>query len=181
MWRWALILSMLALVGGLAAFVQQTNPDWAQRVLRFDGAGRLAPLLAGAVFVGLAIVGAPVTALIGGLYVGFAPLLATTIATGAYAVSAALCHGIGRRFFARAASETRNEATQYLLDLARRRPFFASFIARWLPLAPFGPVNIAFGAAATPFLPFLAGALAGGAPKILAIALGNIGFSLFFP
>ncbi|RZJ40140.1 MAG: TVP38/TMEM64 family protein [Brevundimonas sp.] len=121
-------------------------------------------------FVVSAFVGAPQFVLIAACVVVFGPWAGFGYSWIGTVVSAAVTYWLGRgptaRLLARYGGKTAGRLTRFVGDNA----FYASFMIRNVPSAPFIVVNMAFGAARARFLPYLAGCALGVLPKTALVA-----------
>lgn len=133
-------------------------------------------LIAVVVFTLAAFVGAPQFLLIAACVVAFGPFLGFVYSWVATVVSAAATYYVGRfggaKTFERFAGSTLNRMSRFV----GRNAFYASFIIRNVPSAPFIVVNMAFGVARAPVWSFLAGCALGVLPKTALVALFGGGF-----
>jgi uncharacterized membrane protein YdjX (TVP38/TMEM64 family) len=117
-----------------------------------------------------ALVGAPQFILIAACVVAFGPTLGFWYSWAATVVSAAATYWLGRGPTARLLERYGGRTAQRLTAFVGRNAFYASFMIRNVPSAPFIVVNMAFGAARSPFLAFLLGCAIGVLPKTALVA-----------
>ena len=123
-----------------------------------------------AVFTVSAFVGVPQFILIAACVVAFGPWYGFAYSWAATVVSAGVTYWLGRGPTARALDKVAGEASQGLQALVKGNAFFASFIIRNVPSAPFIIVNMAFGAVRASFPAYLAGCALGVLPKTALVA-----------
>ncbi|MEZ5994872.1 MAG: VTT domain-containing protein [Hyphomonadaceae bacterium] len=128
-----------------------------------------------AIFTITAYVGAPQFVLITACVVAFGPEVGFWYSWAATIVSGAVTYFTGRLSSgatrARFGGATGGRFTRFM----GKNAFWASFIVRFLPTAPFIVVNMAFGAARVNFIAFLGGLAAGVLPKTALIAFAGDG------
>jgi uncharacterized membrane protein YdjX (TVP38/TMEM64 family) len=122
------------------------------------------------VFTLAAFLGAPQFLLIAACVVAFGPWFGFAYSWIATVVSAAVTYWLGRGPTARAVERFGGRTTERLKRFVGRNAFYASFIIRNVPSAPFIIVNMAFGAARASFGGFLAGCALGVLPKTALVA-----------
>lgn len=132
------------------------------------------------IFTLTAYVGAPQFVLIAACVVAFGPEVGFWYAWAATIVSGAVTYLTGRF----ASGETRKRfggATGgRFTRFMGKNAFWASFIVRFLPTAPFVVVNMAFGAARVNFWAFMGGMTLGVLPKTAIVAFaGDVIFDWF--
>jgi uncharacterized membrane protein YdjX (TVP38/TMEM64 family) len=174
--RWrtaAFALGMFAAIGLLFLFGKTTlGLDTEREVtegLRHYAGGPWGLIAAIVVFTAAAFIGAPQFLLIAACVVAFGPWLGFLYSWIATIVSAAATFWLGRIAGGRALDRfggTIARLTRYV----GRNAFYGSFIIRNVPSAPFIVVNMAFGVARAPLLPFLAGCALGVLPKTALVA-----------
>lgn len=123
-----------------------------------------------AVFVVSAVVGVPQFILIAACVVAFGPWFGFVYSWIATVASAAVTYWLGRGPMARAVERFGGSTTKRLKRFVGRNAFYASFMIRNVPSAPFIVVNTAFGAARASFSGFLAGCALGVLPKTALVA-----------
>lgn len=156
---------------------------WAKNTLGVDAGHEVEAWLAGfagspwalaaviAVFVVAAFIGAPQFLLIAACVVAFGPWLGFLYSWIATVVSAGVTFYVGRLAGARALKRFEGGTVERLTRFVGENAFYASFIIRNVPSAPFIVVNMAFGAARASFPAFLAGCAVGVLPKTALVAL----------
>lgn len=175
--RWRTLLAVALLFAGLSAvFVL------AKAHLGLGGEERLEDWLAGyragpwglvaaiVVFTLSAFVGVPQFVLIAACVVAFGPWHGFAYSWVATVGSAAVTYWLGRGPTARLLERVAGGGSPWLQALAGKRAFYASFIIRNVPSAPFIVVNMAFGAVKANFLGYLAGCAVGILPKTALVA-----------
>lgn len=123
-----------------------------------------------ALFVAAAFVGAPQFVLIAACVVVFGPSLGFFYSWGATVISAGVTWGLGRVLGLGPIERMQSRTVARLTAFIGRNAFFASFIIRNVPSAPFIVVNMVFGAMRAPFLAFIAGCALGVLPKTALVA-----------
>ncbi|WP_035294477.1 TVP38/TMEM64 family protein [Brevundimonas bacteroides] len=121
-------------------------------------------------FVAAAFIGAPQFILIAACVVAFGPSLGFFYSWAATVVSAGLTYWLGRGPTARLIDRLDSRTLERLKRFVGRNAFYASFMIRNVPSAPFIVVNMAFGATRASFLGFLAGCALGVLPKTALVA-----------
>ncbi len=121
-------------------------------------------------FVVAAFVGAPQFILIAACVVAFGPWLGFGYSWAATVVSAGVTYWMGRGPTARLLDRVGGRTLERLRRFVGRNAFYASFIIRNVPSAPFIVVNMAFGAARANFTGFLSGCAMGVLPKTALVA-----------
>lgn len=121
-------------------------------------------------FVAAAFVGAPQFILIAACVVAFGPSLGFWYSWAATVVSAGVTYGMGRGPTARLLDRFGGATVERLTRFIGKNAFYASFIIRNVPSAPFIVVNMAFGAARASFPAFLLGCALGVLPKTALVA-----------
>ncbi len=175
--RWrtaAFALGMFTAIGLLFLFGKTTlGLDTEREVtegLRHYAGGPWGLLAVVVVFTGAAFIGAPQFLLIAACVVAFGPWLGFLYSWMATIVSAGVTFALGRvaggRLVDRFGGGTVRRMTRYVGQNA----FMGSFIIRNVPSAPFIVVNMAFGLAKAPVIPFLAGCALGVLPKTALVA-----------
>lgn len=122
------------------------------------------------VFTLSAFLGVPQFILIAACVVAFGPWWGFAYSWVATIVSAAVTYWLGRGPTARAVERFGGRTTERLKRFVGRNAFYASFMIRNVPSAPFIVVNMAFGAARASFSGFLAGCALGVLPKTALVA-----------
>lgn len=174
-WRTLLVVVLLfAAVIGLFAFGKSHLALGAEPRLEAWLSGyRVGPWgLAAAigVFTVSAFVGVPQFILIAACVVAFGPWHGFAYSWVATVVSAGVTYWLGRGPAARALEQVAGQASQRLQALVSGNAFYASFIIRNVPSAPFIIVNMAFGAIRANFLGYLAGCAVGILPKTALVS-----------
>ena len=121
-------------------------------------------------FVLAAFIGAPQFILIAACVVAFGPSLGFFYSWAATVVSAGVTYWLGRGPTARTLDRLGGKTLARLKRFIGRNAFYASFMIRNVPSAPFIVVNMAFGATRANFLAFLAGCALGVLPKTALVA-----------
>jgi len=121
-------------------------------------------------FVAAAFIGAPQFILIAACVVAFGPWMGFAYSWVATVVSAAATYWIGRGPSARLLDRFGGSTLQRLKRFVGKNAFYASFIIRNVPSAPFIVVNMAFGATRASFPAFLTGCALGVLPKTALVA-----------
>jgi uncharacterized membrane protein YdjX (TVP38/TMEM64 family) len=124
-----------------------------------------------AVFTAAAFVGAPQFVLIAACVVAFGPWRGFLYSWVATVASAAVTYYAGRLVGARALARFGGDPVNRLAGYVGRNAFYASFVIRNVPSAPFIVVNMVFGVTRAPVLGFLAGCALGVLPKTALVAL----------
>jgi len=121
-------------------------------------------------FVVSAFLGAPQFLLIAACVVAFGPSLGFWYSWVATVVSAGVTYWLGRGPTARLLDRLGSRTVERLKRFVGRNAFYASFVIRNVPSAPFIVVNMAFGATRANFWGFLAGCALGVLPKTALVA-----------
>lgn len=121
-------------------------------------------------FVAAAFVGAPQFILIAACVVAFGPSLGFAYSWVATIVSAGVTYWMGRGPAARLLDRLGGATVERLTRFIGKNAFYASFIIRNVPSAPFIVVNMAFGATRASFPAFLIGCALGVLPKTALVA-----------
>jgi uncharacterized membrane protein YdjX (TVP38/TMEM64 family) len=121
-------------------------------------------------FVVAAFIGAPQFILIAACVVAFGPSLGFFYSWAATIVSAGVTYWLGRGPTARLIDRLDSRTLGRLKRFVGRNAFYASFMIRNVPSAPFIVVNMAFGATRASFWQFLAGCTLGVLPKTALVA-----------
>ena len=122
-------------------------------------------------FIVAAFIGAPQFILIAACVVAFGPSLGFFYSWAATIVSAGATYWLGRGPTARLVDRFSGRTMGRLKGFVGKNAFYASFMIRNVPSAPFIIVNMAFGAARASFWRFLAGCALGVLPKTALVAL----------
>lgn len=123
-----------------------------------------------ALFVLSAFIGAPQFLLIAACVVAFGPSLGFWYSWAATVVSAGVTYWLGRGPTARLLDRLGSRRIERMKRFIDRNAFYASFVIRNVPSAPFIVVNMAFGAARANFLGYMAGCALGVLPKTALVA-----------
>jgi uncharacterized membrane protein YdjX (TVP38/TMEM64 family) len=102
--------------------------------------------------------------------VAFGPSLGFFYSWAATVVSAGVTYWLGRGPTARLIDRLDSRTLARLKRFVGKNAFYASFMIRNVPSAPFIVVNMAFGATRASFLAFLAGCALGVLPKTALVA-----------
>lgn len=121
-------------------------------------------------FIVAAFIGAPQFILIAACVVAFGPSLGFWYSWVATVASAGVTYWMGRGPTARLLDRVGGETLGRLKRFVGRNAFYASFMIRNVPSAPFIVVNVAFGATRANFPLFLAGCALGVLPKTALVA-----------
>ena len=121
-------------------------------------------------FVAAAFIGAPQFILIAACVVAFGPSLGFWYSWAATIASAAVTYWMGRGPTARLIDRYGGRTMGRLKGFVGKNAFYASFMIRNVPSAPFIVVNMAFGATRADFPRFLAGCALGVLPKTALVA-----------
>ncbi|QTN18768.1 VTT domain-containing protein [Brevundimonas sp. AJA228-03] len=175
--RWRALLASVLLLGAVAALFAVGKAS-----LGLEAEGRLEAWLQGfndgplgfaavvVVFVVSAFLGVPQFILIAASVVAFGPWSGFVYSWIATVVSAGVTYWLGRGPTARAVEKLGGQTTERLARFVGKNAFYASFMIRNVPSAPFIVVNMAFGAARASFPAFLAGCALGVLPKTALVA-----------
>ena len=175
--RWRAVLATALLLGAMIALFAVGKSQ-----LGLEAEGRLEDWLAGfrqgpwglvaaiVVFTVSAFFGAPQFILIAACVVAFGPWFGFLYSWIATVVSAGVTYWLGRGPTARLVDRFGGETTGRLKRFVGKNAFYASFMIRNVPSAPFIVVNMAFGAARASFPGFLAGCALGVLPKTALVA-----------
>ena len=121
-------------------------------------------------FILAAFIGAPQFILIAACVVAFGPWLGFGYSWAATVASAAVTYWLGRGPTARMVDRLGGRTLGRLKGFVGQNAFYASFMIRNVPSAPFIVVNMAFGAARASFAAYLAGCALGVLPKTALVA-----------
>ena len=175
--RWRALLASVLLLGAVAALFAVGKAS-----LGLEAEGRLEAWLQGfndgpigfaalvLLFVVSAFLGVPQFILIAASVVAFGPWSGFAYSWIATVVSAGVTYWLGRGPTARAMEKLGGRTTERLARFVGDNAFYASFMIRNVPSAPFIVVNMAFGAARASFPAFLAGCALGVLPKTALVA-----------
>jgi uncharacterized membrane protein YdjX (TVP38/TMEM64 family) len=175
--RWRVVAAtvglLLAVVGlfllgkqVLGLHAEEQLRDWLQGY----AGSPLAFLATVALFVGAAFIGAPQFILIAACVVAFGPSLGFWYSWIATVVSAGVTYWLGRGPTARTLERYGGATVERLKRFVGKNAFYASFMIRNVPSAPFIVVNMAFGATRANFWAFLSGCALGVLPKTALVA-----------
>lgn len=123
-----------------------------------------------ALFVAAAFIGAPQFILIAACVVAFGPSLGFFYSWAATVVSAGVTYWLGRGPTARLIDRLDSRTLARLKRFVGKNAFYASFMIRNVPSAPFIVVNMAFGATRASYVAFLLGCALGVLPKTALVA-----------
>ncbi|MFP5296734.1 MAG: TVP38/TMEM64 family protein [Alphaproteobacteria bacterium] len=123
-----------------------------------------------ALFVLAAFIGAPQFILIAACVVAVGPNLGFAYSWIGTVVSAGVTYWLGRGPTARLVDRFDSRTLERLKRFVGRNAFYASFMIRNVPSAPFIVVNMAFGAARANYWSYLAGCALGVLPKTALVA-----------
>ena len=175
--RWRALLAtavLLAAVTGLFLFGKHQLDLGAEHQLGSWMSGfRSGPwglFVAIAVFTLSAFLGVPQFLLIAACVVAFGPWFGFLYSWIATVVSAGATYWLGRGPTARALERFGGRTTDRLKRFVGDNAFYASFMIRNVPSAPFIVVNMAFGATRANFWGFLTGCALGVLPKTVLVA-----------
>jgi len=149
--RWRALLASVLLLGAVAALFAVGKAS-----LGLEAEGRLEAW--------------PQFILIAASVVAFGPWSGFAYSWIATVVSAGVTYWLGRGPTARAVEKLGGRTTERLARFVGKNAFYASFMIRNVPSAPFIVVNMAFGAARASFPAFLAGCALGVLPKTALVA-----------
>jgi uncharacterized membrane protein YdjX (TVP38/TMEM64 family) len=121
-------------------------------------------------FIVAAFIGAPQFILIAACVVAFGPSLGFFYSWAATIVSAGVTYWLGRGPTARLVDRFGGRTMGRLKGFVGKNAFYASFMIRNVPSAPFIVVNMAFGATRASFWRFLAGCALGVLPKTALVS-----------
>ncbi|TFW13000.1 TVP38/TMEM64 family protein [Brevundimonas intermedia] len=175
--RWRAVLATALLLGAMIALFAVGKSQ-----LGLEAEGRLEDWLVGfrqgpwglaaaiVVFTLAAFFAAPQFILIAACVVAFGPWFGFLYSWIATVVSAGVTYWLGRGPTARLLERHGGRTVGRLTRFVGKNGFYASFMIRNVPSAPFIVVNMAFGAARTSFPAFLAGCALGVLPKTALVA-----------
>ncbi|MBU1385094.1 MAG: VTT domain-containing protein [Alphaproteobacteria bacterium] len=121
-------------------------------------------------FIVAAFIGAPQFILIAACVVAFGPSLGFFYSWAATVASAAVTYWLGRGPTARLVDRYGGRTLGRLKGFVGKNAFYASFMIRNVPSAPFIVVNMAFGATRAAFPAYLLGCALGVLPKTALVA-----------
>ncbi|GLK50256.1 TVP38/TMEM64 family protein [Brevundimonas intermedia] len=175
--RWRAVLATIVLLGAMiglfAVGKSQLGLDAEVRLEAWLGGFRHGPWglpAAAIVFTVAAFFGAPQFILIAACVVAFGPWFGFLYSWIATVASAAVTYWMGRGPTARLLERHGGKTVGRLTRFVGKNAFYASFMIRNVPSAPFIVVNMAFGAARASFPGFLAGCALGVLPKTALVA-----------
>ena len=175
--RWRAVLATALLLGAMIALFavgkSQLGLDAEVRLEAWLGGFRHGPWglpAAIVVFTVAAFFGAPQFILIAAYVVAFGPWFGFLYSWIATVASAAVTYWMGRGPTARLLERHGGRTVGRLTRFVGQNAFYASFMIRNVPSAPFIVVNMAFGAARASFPGFLAGCALGVLPKTALVA-----------
>ena len=123
-----------------------------------------------ALFIAAAFIGAPQFILIAACVVAFGPSLGFFYSWAATVASAGVTYWLGRGPTARLLDRHGGRTLGRLKGFVGKNAFYASFMIRNVPSAPFIVVNMAFGATRASFPAYLLGCALGVLPKTALVA-----------
>ena len=175
--RWRAVLATVVVLGAMTALFavgkSQLGLDAEARLEAWLGGFRHGPWglpAAVIVFTVAAFFGAPQFILIAACVVAFGTWFGFLYSWIATAASAAVTYWMGRGTTARVLERHGGKTVGRLTRFVGQNAFYASFMIRNVPSAPFIVVNMAFGAARASFPGFLAGCALGVLPKTALVA-----------
>ncbi|MBB1179289.1 TVP38/TMEM64 family protein [Pseudomonas sp. FW305-3-2-15-E-TSA4] len=174
---WRAVLATIVVLGAMTALFavgkSQLGLDAEARLEAWLGGFRHGPWglpAAVIVFTVAAFFGAPQFILIAACVVAFGPWFGFLYSWIATVASAAVTYWMGRGPTARVLERHGGKTVGRLTRFVGQNAFYASFMIRNVPSAPFIVVNMAFGAARASFPGFLAGCALGVLPKTALVA-----------
>lgn len=175
--RWRALLATLVLFGAVLALFalgkHYLGLDAEEKLEQWLSGFRSGPwgLVAAIVlFTVSAFIGVPQFVLIAACVVTFGPWSGFAYSWIATVASAAVTYWLGRGPTARALERFGGRTLSRMTRFVGKNAFYASFMIRNVPSAPFIVVNMAFGAARANFLGYLAGCALGVLPKTALVA-----------
>jgi uncharacterized membrane protein YdjX (TVP38/TMEM64 family) len=177
---WRTTLVMFVLAGG-AGFIFMLaigvlgfeGKALVQQWLGFAAQSQFALLIAIVAFAVLAFLGVPQVALIAAAVVAFGPTLGFAYSWIGTMVSSLVGFYLGRAAGAAALERFSGAGVKRFMDMVGRNGFFASFIVRLVPSAPFIVVNMAAGVTPMRVVDFTLGTALGIVPKIVLTAFAG--------
>ena len=175
--RWRAVLATVVVLSAMTALFavgkSQLGLDAEARLEAWLGGFRHGPWglpAAVIVFTVAAFFGAPQCIRIAACVVAFGPWFGFLYSWIATVASAAVTYWMGRGPTARVLERHGGKTVGRLTRFVGQNAFYASFMIRNVPSAPFIVVNMAFGAARASFPGFLAGCALGVLPKTALVA-----------
>ena len=175
--RWRAVLATALLLGAMIALFavgkSQLGLDAEEQLEAWLAGFRHGPwglVAAIVVFTVSAFFGAPQFILIAACVVAFGPWFGFLYSWIGTVVSAGVTYWLGRGPTARLLERHGGKTVGRLTRFVGKNAFYASFMIRNVPSAPFIVVNMAFGAARASFMGFLAGCALGVLPKTALVA-----------
>jgi uncharacterized membrane protein YdjX (TVP38/TMEM64 family) len=175
-WRAVAMTLGLFLTVGLVFFFGktqlglETEAEMQHWLEGFSGSPWGLPVTIG-VFTLAAFIGAPQFVLIAACVVAFGPWLGFLYSWIATVASGAVTFWVGRLIGARALERFGGDTVNRLAGYVGKNAFYASFIIRNVPSAPFIVVNMAFGVSRASFTGFILGCALGVLPKTALVAI----------
>ena len=175
--RWRAVLATALLLGATVALLmigksqlglaaEETLEAWLQGYAGSPWAFAATVVL----FIAAAFIGAPQFILIAACVVAFGPSLGFVYSWAATVASAGVTYWLGRGPTARMLDRYGGRTLGRLKGFVGKNAFYASFMIRNVPSAPFIVVNMAFGATRASFLAYLLGCALGVLPKTALVA-----------
>lgn len=175
--RWRAVLATIVVLGAMTALFavgkSQLGLDAEARLEAWLGGFRHGPWglpAAVIVFTVAAFFGAPQFILIAACVVAFGPWFGFLYSWIATVASAAVTYWMGRGPTARVLERHGGKTVGRLTRFVGQNAFYASFMIRNVPSAPFIVVNMAFGATRAAFPAYLLGCALGVLPKTALVA-----------
>lgn len=175
--RWRVLLATALLLGATVALLMigksqlgLASEERLEAWLRGYAGSPWAFVATVVLFVVTAFLGAPQFILIAACVVAFGPTLGFAYSWVATVVSAGVTYWMGRGPTARLVDRVGGRTLERLKRFVGKNAFYASFMIRNVPSAPFIVVNMAFGATRAHFGLFLAGCALGVLPKTALVA-----------
>ena len=175
--RWRALLATILLLGATVALLmvgksqmglaaEENLERWLQGYAGSPWAFAATVVL----FIAAAFIGAPQFILIAACVVAFGPSLGFAYSWAATVASAAVTYWLGRGPTARLLDRYGGRTLGRLKGFVGKNAFYASFMIRNVPSAPFIVVNMAFGATRAAFPAYLLGCALGVLPKTALVA-----------
>ena len=175
--RWRAALATALLLGAVVALLMigksrlgLASEDNLEAWLQGYAGSPWAFLATVVLFTAAAFIGAPQFILIAACVVAFGPSLGFFYSWAATVVSAGATYWLGRGPTARLLDRFGGRTLGRLKRFIGKNAFYASFMIRNVPSAPFIVVNMAFGATRASFPAYLAGCALGVLPKTALVA-----------